>query len=358
MGDNVCGVRSHFGPRGGFDVPKERMDKAVEYLRTGLFNKGATDDGIHAYAWTKEYALYNLAVNKALTVQELEPFLRSYNSSSNQSKALLLLAANKTGALPRARIVEMASKLNPKVDPSRIDFRNSSFREMALCLLAITEAKASQVVADSLAGRLLNGLKPDGIWLSTADTGWCLLALGKYFQNQKGDKPKTASVRVRYGDNSPPLEAQVSDASAEIEINPTKLLKTGAIVLESDSKHLITYTLSVTYPDVVNDPAKLSKGFTLRKHIQNLNGKDEIRVGDVVRVTLDINLQDPTKARYGSGGFYYLALEDPVPAGLVPINPDLKTEGVQKKKSDGDEDSDYEYGSSGRFTPDYLGIPR
>ena len=210
---------------GGFEAPKERMDKAVEFLRTGLFNKG---DGTHTYAWTKEYALYNLAVNKALTVQELEPFLRDYNSSSNQSKALLLLAANKTGALPRARIVEMASKLNPKVDPSRIDFRNSSFREMALCLLAITEAKASQVVADSLAGRLLNGLKPDGIWLSTADTGWCLLALGKYFQSQKGDKPKTASVRVRYGDNSPPLELQVSDASAEIEINPSKLLKTGA----------------------------------------------------------------------------------------------------------------------------------
>ena len=73
----------------------------------------------------------------------------------------------------------------------------------------------------------------------------------------------------------------------------------------------------------------------------------------MVRVTLDINLQDPTKARYGSGGFYYLALEDPVPAGLVPINPDLKTEGVQKKKSDGDEDSDHEYGSGRQFTPDY-----
>jgi uncharacterized protein YfaS (alpha-2-macroglobulin family) len=48
-----------------------------------------------------------------------------------------------------------------------------------------------------------------------------------------------------------------------------------------------------------------------------------------------------------------LALEDPVPAGLVPINPDLKTEGVGKKKSDTDGDSDDDYGSGGQFTSDH-----
>jgi len=336
----------------GFDVPQERLEKAVSYLRDGLLNKGATDAS-HGHVWTKEYALYNLAANKALSVQEFEPFWRDYNSLNDQSKALVLLAANRIGALPAPKIVEMANQLQPKVDPSRIDFHHSSFREIAMCLLAVAETKASQKTADLLAGHLLRGLKPDGIWYSTADTGWCLLALGKYFQAKKGEKPGPAVVRMRY-DGDKPVEIQLSDASAAVEIDARKLVESGRITLETDSKSLINYTLSVTYPDLVNDPARLSKGFTLRKRIENLNGKDEIRVGDVLRVTLDVGLYDPTTTKYYHEGFQYLALEDPVPAGIVPINPALKTEGVRRKKADTDEDSDDDSRASGNsFTPEY-----
>ncbi len=88
-----------------------------------------------------------------MTAQELEPYLREYNSLGDQSKALLLLAANRISALPHSKIVEMANKLHPKVDPSRIDFRHSSFREIALCLLAVTETKASHETADTLGRR-------------------------------------------------------------------------------------------------------------------------------------------------------------------------------------------------------------
>ncbi len=56
-------------------------------------------------------------------------------------------------------------------------------------------------------------------------------------------------------------------------------------------------------------------------------------MGDIVRVTLDVGLYDPTKTRYYQDGFHYLALEDPVPAGLVPINAALKTEGVAKERT-------------------------
>jgi hypothetical protein len=335
--------------QGGFDVPGDRMDKAVSFVRDGLFKKEGTD----GFSWTKEYALYNLATNNALTVQEIEPFLKEYNSLGNESRALLLLAASKIDALLRSRIVEMANKLRPKVDPSRIDFRHSSFREIALCLLAVTETKASQETADALAGELLRGLKPSGIWHSTADTGWCLLALSSYFQGKKTEKPAAATVKMRYDDEKP-TEIQVSETSGQIEVDARKLVKSGRITLESDSKHLITYSLNVTYPDLVNDPARLSKGFSLRKRVENLNGKDEIRVGDIVRVTLDVSLYDPTTTRYYQDGFEYLALEDPVPAGLVPINAALKTEGVSKEEASTDSDSDGDSGySSQDFAPDF-----
>jgi uncharacterized protein YfaS (alpha-2-macroglobulin family) len=84
--------------------------------------------------------------------------------------------------------------------------------------------------------------------------------------------------------------------------------------------------------------------------MENLNGKDEIRVGDVVRVTLDIGLGSASRSTYDKR-FHYLALVDPVPAGLVPINSELKSEGVET------EDSGRRGGSfSGvmSFTPNHM----
>jgi uncharacterized protein YfaS (alpha-2-macroglobulin family) len=333
----------------GFEVPKDRMDKGIAYVRDGLYRKDGEGSRPY-YAWTKELALFNLAANKALTEQELEPFLRDYTSLSDQSKALVLLSAKRIAALPTSKLVEMAKQLQPKVDRTRFDFRNSSYRELAMCLLAVTETGAGEKTADSIAGEILRGLRPDGIWYSTADTGWCLLALGKYFQAKKVDQPKTAMVKMSYNGDKP-VEVQVSDASAQIEVDTGKLVKTGKISLESDTKALISYTLNISYPDLVNDPARLSKGFALRKKIENLNGKDEIRVGDVVRVTLNVGLYDPTKTNYYKDGFLYLALEDPVPAGIVPINPVLKTEGLLKERSENDEE--YRYRGYGGFFPNY-----
>ncbi len=337
----------------GFDVPKDRMDKAISYLRDGIFRREGPDIG-HDYVWTREFALFNLTSNKALTAQELEPFLREYDSLGDQSKALLLLAAHNIRALPHSKIAEMAAKIRPKVDPTRVDYRHSSFREMAICLLALTETKASRETADTLAGELMRNLKPDGTWHSTADTGWCLFALGKYFQGKKGEKPTTTLVKMRYGGGNTPVEIPLSEASAQVEIDARKIAQTGKIALECDSKHLINYTLSIIYPDLANEPTTLSKGFSLHKRIENLNGKDEIRVGDVVRVSLDVGLYDPTKTKYYREGFRYLALEDPVPAGLVPINVALKTEGVAQERTDTNAESDYRSGRSrGDFDPDF-----
>jgi alpha-2-macroglobulin len=143
----------------------------------------------------------------------------------------------------------------------------------------------------------------------------------------------------------------VSEAAAYLELDPRKLLQKGTIRVESDSKDLLNYALSITYPDVVTDPSQLIAGFTLRKKMENLNGKEEIRLGDVVRVTLEIGITRPEKERrYES--FEYLALEDPVPAGLVPINSELKTEGVERQGSTTERDSwrDGFYD----FTPTYF----
>ena len=309
----------------GYEVPKESLKRALTFLHDNLFKKRESDR-YHGAAWTRELALFNLAVGKMLTPQELEPFFREYDSLRDESKALLLLSAKEVGYLSPEKLKEMVSKLNPHFDPSRTDYRNSSYRELAVCLMASVELGGTSKKADSWAGDLMRGLKPDGRWSSTADTGWCLLALSKYYRGKETKKVVPVRVRIDYGGESP-TEVTVSEAAAYVDLDPRLLLEKGAIRVESDSKNLLNYDLSVAYPDVVTDPSKLTAGFTLRKKMENLNGKDEIRLGDVVRVTIEIGIvRSPKDGGYGT--LEYLALEDPVPAGLVPINSELKTEGA------------------------------
>lgn len=315
----------------GYPVPEARLNAALDYLRGDLF-KYRKGDRPHSDAWTKEFAIWNLALNDRLTAAELEPFIKHYDSASIQYKALLLIAAAKVGYVPEKKIVEMLSDLDPKPDPRQVNYRNSSFRQIAACLLAAVETGSELEKADTWAGYLLNGLKPDGRWASTADTGWCLLALSKYYERRGSGKAESFKLGIDYGADKPE-EVTVSDGTVSRPLDPKKLLATGKIRVTADSRHLVNYTLSLTYPDLDTEPSSLSRGLTLLKRMENLNGKEEIRVGDIVRVTLNIGiLQWPDRDRWSR--YEYFALEDPVPAGLVPINSELATEGVRNDSSD------------------------
>lgn len=310
----------------GFEVPDNRFSLALRYLRDNLFGKSGTDR-YHGSKWTKELALFTLAVNGQLGSNELEPFFSEYDSLSNQSRALLLLAAKKVGHLDDKTFMKKVSRLDPSFDPRKKTYYNSSYRTIALCLLAALEAKLPKK-ADKWAAYLIEGLKRQGgRCYSTADTGWCLLALGRYFQGKEPGKSQLTTVNIRIGDGKT-IEVPISEASESVELDPHRLLNAGKIRLTCPALTLINYSLYLTYPDVVSDPSELNQGFILNKKIVNLNGKKEIRVGDVVRITVEIEIPRRQGYSYDYRYLEYLALEDPVPAGLVPINSELKTEGV------------------------------
>jgi hypothetical protein len=273
-----------------------------------------------------------------LSSADLESFFGDYDSLTDQGKALLLLAAKKIGYMPDEKMREMLDKLNPVASSAHTSYFDSSVRQLAVCLMAAVQTDAKSK-ADSWASQLMESVKPDGKWYSTADTGWALLALSGYFKGGETATPKVVTVRIDCGAEKP-IEAKVSDASAYVTLPMEKLLHKGRIFLESDAATLVNYTISVTYPDMANDPSDLTQGFILHKKMENLNGKNEIRVGDMVKVTLEIEMPG-TRSSEG-GPLEYLVLEDPVPAGLVPISSELKTEGVENKRSSEEEPQWYD----------------
>ncbi|MEW6350296.1 MAG: MG2 domain-containing protein [Thermodesulfobacteriota bacterium] len=307
----------------GYDVPQDRLDAAIKYLRENLFESKA-GDRLHSYGWIRELAILNLALNGQLSESEFQSFFGGYDSLSDQGKAHLILGANKLNYLPKERLAALIAKLDPKLNLTFTNYTNSSYREIAVCLLAAAAVDTAREKQDTWAGYLLKGLKPEGRWYSTADTGWCLLALARYFQPKEATSLKPVKCRVAVkGKGS--QEVVISEVPADVELDPQALLDDGKIKLETGSDTLVNYSVSLKYPDIVTDPTKLSNGFTLHKKVENLNGKDEIRVGDVLRITLEFQVpKSTTGGRWGN--VEYLVLEDPVPAGVVPINTELATE--------------------------------
>jgi hypothetical protein len=323
--------------QGGYEIPHSRLTKASEYLRKGLFND-VSRDGRHGGAWIRELAVYNLAMNRKLTPYELDKMFQDYDNMSEQAKAFLILAATEVGAQKEANnqtpspdlLKKLAKELKPDIKgPAKTGYRNSTYRTVAICLLAGVQVNLDKAMLDSWAGYLLKSLKSDGRWVSTADTGFCLAALSKYFRKygSANDKEVVCKIKIPGGQE---FEREVSAATAHLEIDASKLIGSEPIRISANNKALVHYTLDLTYPDLANDPAHLKQGFTLRKRIENLNGKEEIRVGDVLRVTLDLQI---SKELDKDNTVEYLALEDPTPAGITPINSDLKTEGVDDDAS-------------------------
>jgi len=78
------------------------------------------------------------------------------------------------------------------------------------------------------------------------------------------------------------------------------------------------YKLEFTSPRVDLAGAGTAQGIKVQRLIKNTDGKDEIKVGDLVKITVLVDI----KARDQQ----YVVIDDPLPAGLVAVNTALKAE--------------------------------
>jgi len=341
-----------FAQQAGYDVPENNLESALKYVKDSLFgDRERTRPRWRDQEWTRELAVYSLAVNGLISEAELSRFMERYDSLNAQGKALLLLAAHHVGSMSDEALRKRVAELDPQDDPERWNYYDSSYRAIAVCLLAAVETKAPTKKKDTWAGYLIKGLKPEGRWHSTADTGWCLLALGSYFAEQPSQGKKNIPCRIEYAGEKP-NDVVVGDMGVDVEFDPRKLLEHREIKLTSPDQDLLNYTLYLTYPDLASDPADLGAGFSLNKRIENLNGKKEIRVGDVIRVTLHVEIPYGPKARRYRD-VEYVALVDPLPAGLVAINSELQTEGALREGAEPAERDSWRDGFFD-FTPSHL----
>ena len=319
----------------GYDVPQDNIDRAVKYIRDGLFGKEPIDEAHHYGIY--ELSAVNLAINGGINGGNLEVLEKDLKKKGIEAQALLLWADALVKLTPAPKLKEMLKELNPRIVKGRGNWYDSSAREVAVALLATMIIDPDSKRADDLAGALLEELQPQGGWFSTADTGWCLLALGRYFERKPLPSEKGTTVRVIQA-GLPPQEVSLGKNSQELLLDAETLLKDPKVTLEAQGGAMVNWAISYTFPDPASRTTDLTHGFTIEKTIKNLNGEKEIHVGDLVKVTVEF--EDSRNSGYRHYFDYeYLALADPLPAGFIPVNTALKAEQRPTSSDDEGEDS-------------------
>jgi alpha-2-macroglobulin len=129
------------------------------------------------------------------------------------------------------------------------------------------------------------------------------------------------------------------------------LLKNPVVKVEGTAGKTWLYKLELTAPRLDIAAAGADNGFKVRRVIKNTDGSDEIKVGDLVKVTVFLDV--------AGQGQRYVVLDDPLPAGLMALNTAFKTEEPIPEGDEEERNDDFDYVTSDgiiRFRPNYFEI--
>ena len=305
----------------GYELPETEMSQSWDWLLAEL---GQSSSEIAGNASLRAWALYLLARSGRHQTNIVSSMISRLRTLPQEAQAFTLLAAGITDPFGRRRLNDLAEALlgGPAwaSAPRESQFR-ARYRADAVRLLAIDRLLPGSQIGDRLAATILAASQGDGRWSATSDTGWCLLALASHYQ--AANAAMSASLQINVGvEGGQTYAVDLSGPAAEIlDLDPEILGSDFIVNLAATQSVPVYYTLALCYPLPPQEQESRSQGFTLSKRIENLNGSGQVKVGDVVKVTL---VFDPDRHE----SIRYLVLDDPLPAGLVAINSALSNEMV------------------------------
>jgi alpha-2-macroglobulin len=334
--------------RAGFDVPPASMNKAMKYLQEAVRNEGRGDDSFRGYA------SYVLALNRSLDESLFRELYRDIRRMPREGALLLLLAGKIGNFLPEKDVTDLIRAILEKEwTPKGSYYFSARYREPSIALIAGSAVLRDDALLGKLAKELLDGTNRQGIWTSTSDTGWALVALGEYLKG-KSFSNKPVSITLRQAGKPAVMDLVDPLKSFTFVLDPESFLKKPEIALSADDNVDLIYMLSLTFPRIDFASKGYTKGFKIQKAIENMDGSREIKVGDIVKVKLTIEPEN---------SYSFLVVDDPLPAGLVAINSAIKTEervGPKRRSPEGTEEEDDYWGEweAGffKFVPSFFEI--
>lgn len=332
----------------GIEVPQFRLNKALEYLKNEIRRSSSQD-----------YLLRSMGAYLLALENELERSIfdllnvpgRNFVSLPREAALFSILAAHQANFLSQdEREKLLVQILDNSAASAQDDWYYARYRHYAVGLLAANTILQGSRYADREAQHILGTLNSRGYWTSTSDTGWCLFALASYFKNAQFTD-EAVKVKVHFGEGETQELLLEKYKSIDIHVPGKALLNKSKITVEPSVSSTLLYQLETRFPRTDYQKYGYSNGFSIEKKITNTDGSDSIAVGDIVKVIIRIKI--PVSA------YRFIALTDPLPAGLVAINSAIKTEETITTGNENDESYWWNYWDQDgfyRFSPNYMEI--
>lgn len=336
----------------GIVVADELIDSATGFLSGHLldeFEKPKLDQGLGFVV----DALVEAQIAKPHTILDsrlremIHTVIQRRTELNTASRAILLHAAHRLGSGvdsadtkafsamsaeleafirltgPLALVVEpMSNEFNPQLD--------SSTRTTALVLRALLAVNPDHPLAARLSRGLLSTRKGRG-WGTTQEKAWALLALGDYKRGQEHTNTGFSAI-VSMSDKELGRVTFPNGRNSAFHFNaPASAMRTGnTLDFHVDGEGTVFYSARFRYAFMSQPTEPLEEGLTIQRsqrviHFQNIEdalaarlGTDEttFKEGDLILTDLELVVPTPRNN---------LVIEDPIPAGLEPVNTGFAT---------------------------------
>jgi alpha-2-macroglobulin len=192
-------------------------------------------------------------------------------------------------------------------------YMTSGTRATAIVLAALVERDPAHAMIPPLIAGLDALRRADGRWGNTQDNLWSLLALADYARHAT---PGTGSVTITAGGQQVAVK-QVSGSQVAVVRQPLDALGDDTVTIRADpGVHWKARLVQAT----VDDGGAVSAGFSVKREYLDARDRPVTRIaaGELVTVRLTV-VADHDRA--------WVALVDPLPAGVEAVNPRLVTSG-------------------------------
>jgi uncharacterized protein YfaS (alpha-2-macroglobulin family) len=326
----------------GITVWEEGLGKSLKQLR----------DSLHQHDMSparRAFTSYLLAMNKSLDQDGYWRAKQDEARMTREGKLLMLLAATHAGFLSPSELKTALKNLLAAKDEGYTSYWeefDALYRGPALELLAAQAIMPDDPATGKAVQKLLAGLGKDGIWTSTSDTGWALLALGEHFKGVTFGEG-TSEVTVTLPQGATQTLTLDPGGARRLTLDPGAFLKNPVVKLKGRPNRAWLYQVDFTGPRLDLADKGAEEGFKVTKTVKNTDGTDVIKVGDLVKVSLLVDVGRSQK---------YVVLDDPLPAGLMAVNTAFTTEEsvpAGKEEENGDYFEYFAPDGSIRFRPNF-----
>ena len=329
----------------GFDVPKEMQERSRRYLK---------DVERHIPGW------YGPETRRLLAAYAL--YVRNRMGDRDASRARTLLGEAGVEKTPLEALGFLLPVLSgdagSKVEVAaiRTRLRNSVTETAATAHFAVgygegahlilhSDRRADAILLEALIGdepgsdlipKLVEGLlghRTAGRWGNTQENAFVLLALDRYFNTYEKTTPDFVA-RAWLGERYAGEHAFRGRTTERYHVDvPMRGLFEGPgaadLILAKEGPGRLYYRVGLRYAPSSLDLAAADHGFTVERSYEPVDDKTDVRRDDAgawhirAGARVRVRLSMVAVARR-----YHVALVDPLPAGLEPLNPSLATTGA------------------------------